>query len=336
MSRLALFPALLALASCTDDVDLGSRTGAGATLDGGVVVLPGGARLSHFASTGAGIHELAMDDTDLYWVEDGSFAGASLRRVPRAGGAIETLHVEPNRVYALALDSTDVYITQTTGEVGRIVRVPKNGDPAVVVATPFNPLAIALDDDHVYYTEGVSPAGSIWRVAKAGGAPELVADDVDGPYDLAVDGDHVYCTEMNRGRIVRYVKSGGAPEVLADGWVGTVELAIDDHDVYFSACSSGPCETVGIYIVGKSGGPTDLLSEVTLNVEGKIALSGDAVVWGNWWQLVGGDFEQVRAARQSNSDPTSLMGVAASPGQAFLGDFYTGEIYELGWDDDPL
>jgi hypothetical protein len=292
------------------------------------------------ASSDVGLYEMAMDDTHVYWVVEGGrpSGAAALRRMPRDGGAIETLYTMPARTYALALDATDVYFAHTTDGTfaGAVWRLPKAGGAPVQLTAAFNPTSIAVDATHVYYSAAVSPPGSVWRIAKSGGgAPELVADDVDNPWDLAVDATHLYVSEMNRGRIVRFPKStpGAAPEILAAGWVGTGWLAVDDTHVVFGACPTGDCPVAGLYRMRKDGGELTLVHEATWGGSGKVALAPGAIVWGNWVLLDGAAPAQVVVP--TGDDGPHAIGVTAAPGQAFLGDFYSGDIYEVRWPTAP-
>jgi hypothetical protein len=282
-----------------------------------------------FVTSNPGVAEMALDATHVYWVVDGTFGKqGEIWRADRVTGQSEVLAVVAERVYSLALDETDVYFVQTTGQVdnggGSVLRVPKAGGPIETLVTAFwNPTSVAVDDTHVYFTVAVSPDGEVRRVPKAGGEFETVLTDVDNPWDIAVDATHLYVSEMNRGRIIRQSKLGGAVEELASGWIGTGWLGLGETDVYFYACSTGPCTPSSLYSVAKSGGTTELLFETPTNNATKLASTAKFVQWGTWFVPLD---DKPAIEIFSDSADSTITAVAADDDAIYLGNFHTGEI----------
>lgn len=173
----------------------------------------------------------------------------------------------------LAVDEMHVYFTSYTD--GTIVRVPKSGGDANVLATgQVNPWRIALDARFVYWV-GESEDGSLMRVSKSGGAAVALGRDrlpssvkVHGeavywatntgrilrtslrgefptrvltavsvqPWRIAVDGDFVYWTNAN-GAIMRVSVAGGDAEVLATGQGDPRAMVMDNANVYWTTRS---------------------------------------------------------------------------------------------------
>jgi hypothetical protein len=88
---------------------------------------------------------MVMDDTYLY-----GFAGVSLVKIPKAGGAATTLAQVPTGVGGIFLDLATVYYSDSVNNGAKVTSIPKSG------GTP-----------HVYYDPG--PVGSIFDVAFVGG-----------------------------------------------------------------------------------------------------------------------------------------------------------------------
>lgn len=285
--------------------------------------------LESFATSNAGVSEMALDATHVYWVVDGTFGHqGEVWRADRATGNSEVLAVVAERVYSLALDESHVYFVQTTAGVdnggGSVLRVPKEGGSIETLVTAFlNPTSVAVDDTHVYYTVAVSPEGEVRRVPKSGGEPEILLTAIDNPWDIAVDATHLYVSEMNRGRIIRQSKLGGTVEEIASGWVGTGWLGLGDNDVYFQACDTGPCTPVDLYSVPKAGGsPVSLLETAALGV-GKVAPTESFVQWGTWFVPLAAK----PALQLLEVDPDSAVSaVAADDTGIYLANFHTGEL----------
>ncbi len=91
---------------------------------------------------------IALDDTDIYWVDDGKVRARSKDE----GGAGPRDLVDGTGVLAaMALDATHVYWANATE--GTILRVPKAGGDVEELARDQNdPEAIAVDDSFIYWT----------------------------------------------------------------------------------------------------------------------------------------------------------------------------------------
>jgi hypothetical protein len=266
----------------------------------------------------------------VYWVENGAFDYTSeLRRMPRAGGAIETLYSTNAAAHGLALGDDAAFLVTTLGGSGNysgtVVRVPKDGTAPTTLTTAFNPTSIAVDGDWVYYNEAASPEGAIRRVATTGGDPELVVDVADNPYDLAAQAGVLYYSEMNVGRMMRVVP-GEQPTELAAGWIGTVWMAVDATHVYFCGCETGECAEPRLYRVPLDGGETELLATGTRN-EGKIAVTDGAVLWGEWFVPLDGT--EPTKLLHSGTDGMLVIGVAAAGDDLYAADYYSGAIYRF-------
>ena len=160
--------------------------------------------------------------------------------------------------------------------------------------------------------------GRILRIPTAGGTTEVVASDVDNPWDIVASDGVVFYSEMNRGRIMR-VTPGETPVELAGGWIGTNWLAVDATNVYFSACDVGSCEQPELFRVAHAGG-ADAEMMVGSSSESKLAVANATVQWGASVVPIGGGASTSLAA-------VTPIAVAAAAGSYYFADFFTGAIY---------
>ncbi|HWB78613.1 MAG TPA: hypothetical protein VG755_26795 [Nannocystaceae bacterium] len=118
---------------------------------------------------------------------------------------------------------------------------------------------IAVDPTYVYFTD--QTAGTLSRVPKGGGAVELLAPQLQSPYDVGIGGAWVYWTEfVANGRVVRMPSGGGSMEVFDDAADHPRALAVGGTAVYWTTFGSN---TGGAWRGALSGGaPVQLLSGV--------------------------------------------------------------------------
>ena len=278
--------------------------------------------LAPIATDEPGIYEMAVDSTHLYWVDNGQFDHeANVRRMPLAGGPIETLLSVPERVYSIAVAGGFVYAAHTTGGpdyAGHVYRIPTEGGTAVSIATGFNPTSVAVDGSWVYFSEAVSPGGRILRVPTSGGATEVVACDVDNPWDLEADDGVLFYSEMNRGRMMRVVP-GADPTELASGWVATEWMTLDTTSVYFGASNSGVGASSLMRVDRLGGTPVNLSTGVS--GAAKLWVGGDNIQWGSV------AVPKTGGQGQDLGGTSNAFAAAATATDFYFADFYTGAIY---------
>jgi hypothetical protein len=194
---------------------------------------------------------VASDDRYIYWVDDGT---ASLRRVPKSGGASQRLaFVENWYPLSMTVDDTHVYLGVLPVEAfasprpGSILSIPKSGGTlSVLISGVLSPFDVETDATHLYWAatgtidferETITPDGRIERALKNGTGRQTLAANLSAPLDLALDGDAV--------------------------WFGETGLATGDT-------------SVGLYVVSKSGGTISTVDDQTASAH--IAPVGAALV----------------------------------------------------------
>jgi hypothetical protein len=211
----------------------------GAAGDGRVLQIPlDGGPVVQIASTPGGSLWIAVDATDIYWLEL-----QGLMKAPIGGGAVTTLASPPvGGSNALALDATNVYYTTRDGNVES---VPKAGGPITVVATSQTGASGIATDGTTLWWANFADDGGIMSAPAGGGTP-MLAETVPFARDgLALHGADLYYMSEASGApyLARKPLAGGAPTMLANwsesGRAGN--LATDGAHVWFwqPACAIG-------------------------------------------------------------------------------------------------
>jgi sugar lactone lactonase YvrE len=174
---------------------------------------------------------IAIEGDDLFWGTLWDLRKETISTLP--GSASTTPFYPLTRVYALALDATFVYWSDSNA----IFRAPRAGGPRTLVTTGnlLSSYAIALDATHVYWVDSL--AGKLMRTTLADGASSPLADTYLETNGIVTDGKDVYVASWSTGwAVTRASVSGGGFVVLAAGNDGIVKgLAMDATDIYWGA-----------------------------------------------------------------------------------------------------
>ncbi len=120
------------------------------------------------------------------------------------------------------------------------------GDKPVALASHLaGPRGLALGKNHLFVavssdTPSMRPrSGVVIRIPKRGGAAEILAHDLDGPRDVAVDDSAVYWLNDGEGAVRRVGFDFGTMRVLATGFVGARGIALDATSVFWGNARGG-------------------------------------------------------------------------------------------------
>lgn len=206
---------------------------------------------------------LAADEQFVYFVDE----SLMLARVPRLGGAVETLveSLDPMLPLAMTVDATHLYISSFPIDFGgaqlpgSIIAVPKTGGVVEVLASGVDTaFTLVADETHLYWAaagildfdEGeIRPGGKVERMRKNGSERMTLASDLSAPLGLALSGGEVYFGESGLATgdpsvgLYRVAKSGGAITTLNDG-ILVVALGFHQEEVVVL----GGTEEVGVGI----------------------------------------------------------------------------------------
>ncbi len=178
--------------------------------------------------------DIAVDDTDVYWVEEGSNAGdGRVRKVAAGGGAPQSLAETQATPIAMATDDDSIFwVNFTSG--GSVSRIAKNGTGYAKLAVANGPRTIAIDADHVFWT---SVEGAILRLPKTGGSPATITQQGVGVVSLFVYDADVYWAHRGTGQVLRMNKldnAGDSIAVVASGLDNPTSVYVDANHVFWS------------------------------------------------------------------------------------------------------
>ncbi len=216
--------------------------------------------------TGVGlVYDLAGDATSLYNVTRDAYGSRGvLGKARKDGGGAVTLTSMDLEPRGLAMDDESLFYTSGI----RLMRFPKKGDAAAVVAPIFSSQRIALDPGHVFGVPAdYGPYDRVAVVPKTGGGVDEIAtakrpDSKQGPNgfsSIAVDASAIYVADSGHDRLIVFpIKDGkvDAEKTLVAKQPKVENLVIDDAKIVFTLGLSGD-----LMSVPKSGGkPTKLAS----------------------------------------------------------------------------
>jgi hypothetical protein len=186
---------------------------------------------------------ILVDAAHVYWAETGSimgnrFVGGAVRRIPLAGGAVETLTAAGEQPSALAADATHLYVGMMKDGKGLLVRFPKAGGPSqMLYELPFAsaqaPGRIAVGGTNVYF---ISSSSAVFSVPVAGGAAEMTNVGTI-PSTIDTDASNVYiAAALATNKSIRKKPFAGgawAPIFMRDDLSSIRDLGVDSTAVYW-------------------------------------------------------------------------------------------------------
>ena len=222
-----------------------------------------------------GVGGLALAGEILYFT-----TASSVRRMPKAGGAVETLASGQNIANALAVDATHAYWASSglaPAYAGRVSRVNRNGGSPQVLADVVRASGIALDAAHVYTATG----GGLIELPLGGGSIRTVAPV--GGMQLAASATDLFV--LSNYQLARVDKQTGVATVVFERNVGGSSVAVDDTHVYWTYDGYlGPVPQPGAGKVLKAPLAGGSITEIAICLPKPTAVTVDAahVYWVHW------------------------------------------------------
>lgn len=205
----------------------------------------------------AGPSGIALDATHVYWTHLGR---PLVRRMPRAGGPVETLYEGPGNVGGGWIDVVGDTIFFSEGFT--IYKLAKTGgEPSIVGAVSLLPARFTADDSGVY-----SVAGSV--VDHRTGTSISSGSEL---WDIASDATAIYW--LDRDGVWRADKADPTPVRLAKGRFRFGRIALSATDVYW-----GDAVLQSIFSVPKGGGSPRFIAREWDIATRKLVVEGD-IAW---------------------------------------------------------
>lgn len=138
----------------------------------GMVPIAGGAAtvLAHTESS-SGYGAIAIDDTHVFWADQGSPGGYTgfLMKMPRGGGEQTRLSSDtPSFVTALTVHGDSLY---GASQAGPVYRIPRAGGASQQLASNINNArSVAVSGGQVYWTNAFTGTATIYNLPTSGGA----------------------------------------------------------------------------------------------------------------------------------------------------------------------
>jgi hypothetical protein len=148
-------------------------------------------------ATGVRFSEIGLDDQHVYVADSGTVAGSGAlysisTSVPSGPRTILATNLTPSG--GLAVDATDVYLTESAGDGARVTRVSKTpGGMAATVASCLSGCqltAVRVDSQNFYWRE--SRTGAVYAQGKTGSAGVTTIAKNGSGADLDVNASVVY------------------------------------------------------------------------------------------------------------------------------------------------
>jgi len=214
------------------------------------------------------------DDTHVYFAPAYSSDPAALRRVPIAGGPVETL-ATLSEIHDLAVGDSVIYVSTDTG----VVSVPKTGGQPQTLDSPGWTDELFVTSGSLFYLQAL--AGVIWMMPLGGGTATEIAHDGGWISHIWVEDPFVYYYDRSGKRIARAPTSGTtAPEeITKTGTASGSGPVLDSTHAYWFAYHLVDQEG-SVQRVPKAGGAAETLlqgsSPLAILRDGSSLLIADA------------------------------------------------------------
>lgn len=184
---------------------------------------------------------LAGDATYIYWAQDGI-----VKKIPKSGGQIEILADQPGVIKcSLAINGGEVFFSVfDQWDTYYIMKVSVLGGSSTTLASvtrgAFEPKnwarAIAVDNENLYWIDD----STVNSVPVAGGSITTLANILNEPIDLVVNGSQVIWTESTgpahgeTGTVKSVSTTGGEVTTLVQGGNAPRKLALYSSEIYWT------------------------------------------------------------------------------------------------------
>jgi hypothetical protein len=191
----------------------------------------GGAPILLVETAGALPTNAVVDETHVYWneyphIKRVLIGGGNAETIIEGDVWIHELVVDKTRLYWTPLDVKESVIMSAD-------KSGANQGPLCITSLRASQLTLDESWIYwLSYLDPNATTSRIERISALGGTSSVVLSEISPGY-FAVHQGFVYWTELKKGRVLRAPVSGGSPEVLADGLAEPSEIAVDESGIYW-------------------------------------------------------------------------------------------------------
>jgi hypothetical protein len=216
--------------------------GTGAAGSGGTGAASGsGGTPSKLCPPGGAAVELAQLDRPYAIVVDGDFVyvtqgadNGSVRRIPKAGGAVVDLAQQGSRAFQMAQSATHLYFAASVA--GRVNRLGKHGGLEVLAEFQHFPQGVAVRGNDVYWVySSAAVNGGLRHMNVLDGAVDELLVKLRDPWTLVLhDSSLFYSTHGNVTTVTEYSLTSGAIENEYPTPFEANDLAVTADTVFYT------------------------------------------------------------------------------------------------------
>jgi len=229
---------------------------------------------------------IVVDDTSVYWSEDGAAGTAAspnaVMKASKDGTGLTVLHADTGSPQGIALDDTYVYFLRYLQPGFELDRIAKNGDGATFApiysqSMGGTPDAVAVDATFAYFAVG----SGILRISKAvppdGNILHIGAQFGDA-WDIALDGTLLYVGDRSGATpLTAMATADGGVEWSAGSGPG-VGVAFDTTYVFWTSGT-------GVLRATKGGGAVSTLAPCATECDAVVA-DDVGIAWATLGEVV--------------------------------------------------
>lgn len=147
--------------------------------------------------------DIAVDDANVYWTNDGAWSSSlswssngAVLSVPIDGGPVAVLAGSQTETGGLALQGDEVFwLVGHQGDVstkGALLKMPKQGGPSVRLAQPLAPEGLAVSPAFAYWADNGVGSDDIFATPISGGASAALPSGTDLALSVVLEGTNLY------------------------------------------------------------------------------------------------------------------------------------------------
>ena len=215
------------------------------------------------ATTQNQVLSLALANGQLYWLDMG---GVGVVPTDASSAGVEIATGGSSDVFALggtiATNGTTVYWADGNFPSGSVDSVAASGTNRATIASVDEPIGVAFDATNVYFSTFGSSDNAVGTIVKqplAGGAPTVLASNLETVGPIAIDATNVYWSDMFGGVASVPIATGAVTTLVPPQYTLPPSTILDDSPAAI-AVANGNVYWTSTPLDGSSPGTIDAVS----------------------------------------------------------------------------